>query len=168
MGRGWFEEDEFGVPGRMLNLSDEFYGALGRVAAMGALVDLKMSDLIRALTKNHDIAGQPLRYQLPRFDEYVKERRNDPQREDVSDRLIAAVAEIDAAMKQRHDVIHGIWPGERIEWLNVARKIRKRKVVRAAGSKTNTLAGVDDIKIVIRRLVAAVDAVTPFIRSPVD
>lgn len=162
MGLGWFEEDAFGVPGRMLNLSDDFYAALGRVAAIGALVDLKMSDLIRAWTKSDEISGQALRYQLEQFEQLRKERS------DVPDRLIDAVAEIDAAMKQRHTLIHGIWPGETIGWLNVARKVRKRKVVRPAGSMPNEVVGVEDVKAVIRRLVAAVDGVVPFISSPVN
>jgi hypothetical protein len=162
MGLGWFEEDAFGVPGRMLNLSNDFYGALGRVAAMGALAELKMSDLIRAWTKSDEISGQPLRYQLDRFKLLRMER------DDVPPRLVQAVSDIEAVMMQRHELIHGIWPGEAIGWRNVAKKISKGKVVRPAGAVPNEIVGVEDIKAVVRRVVAAIDGVVPFISSPVD
>ena len=39
-------DDPFGIPARVLSLSDDFYGALGRVAALGALVELRFSDVV--------------------------------------------------------------------------------------------------------------------------
>ena len=38
--------DEFGLPRHVLSKSDDFYAALGRVAAVAAIVELRMSDVV--------------------------------------------------------------------------------------------------------------------------
>lgn len=60
---GYSEEDHYGVPGRVLHLTDEFYGGLGRVAALTPVVELRLSNVVVLWGK--DPADEGLGVHLP-------------------------------------------------------------------------------------------------------
>ena len=101
--------DAFGVPSNVLRLSDQFYGGLGRVAALGAIVELRMSDIVVLWGGETSDAGKPIHYLMGRFREITKARRDADQ--DVPEGLNRVVAEARAVMKERNELIHSLWPG---------------------------------------------------------
>lgn len=113
---GYFDVDRYGVPGRMLNLSDAFYGAPGRVAALGALVELRMSDIVVLWGRETSDTGVFMQHLTDRFREIKKSRLDVVQ--DIPEGLIQAVADAKSVMKERNELLHGLWPGEDIGWRN--------------------------------------------------
>lgn len=147
--------DAFGVPGRVLSLSDEFFGALGRVAALGAIVELRVSDIVVLWGKNAQDAGQNMAQLTRRFREIAKTRAE--ARHEVPDGLITAINTARAAMKERNELLHSLWPREDLGWRN-----------RREGTLPTQYIGIDDVREVISRLVIAVDSLGRYLRSPID
>ena len=147
--------DAFGVPGRTLSLSDEFYGALGRVAALGALVELRLSDVVTLWGKNPKDTGQFMQHLTDRFKEIKTSRIKAGQV--VPDGLVRAVSAAKAVMKERNELLHSLWPGENIGWRN-----------RPGGSVPTKYVGLPSVRKVVGRLVKAVDGLGPYLYSPID
>ncbi len=100
----------------MLSLSDEFYGALGRVAALGALIELRLSDVVVLWGKNPDDTGQFVQHLMARF-KTIKTSRTKASQE-APDGLVRAVHVAKAVMHERNELLHSLWPGEEIGWRN--------------------------------------------------
>jgi hypothetical protein len=66
--------DAYSVPSNVLRLSDEFYGGLGRIAALGAIVELRMSDIVVLWGREDADTGQQMRLLVDRFREIKKAR----------------------------------------------------------------------------------------------
>ena len=146
-------DDAFGVPGRVLRVSDVFYGALGRVAALGAVVELRMSDVVVLWGRETSDAGGFMQHLADRFKEIKKVRISAGQ--DVPDGLIRAVANAKVAMNERNELLHSLWPGEAIGWRN-----------RRSGAISTTYVGLSAVCEVIGRLVSASDELGQYLYSP--
>lgn len=146
--------DAFGVPGRVLSLSDEFYGALGRVAALGALVELRLSDVVVLWGKDPHDTGRFVQQLASRFEEIKKSRAEAGQA--VPDGLVRAVHAARVAMKERNELLHSLWQGEELGWRNSR-----------GGSVSTTYIGLPAVREVIGRLVGAVDGLGAYLYSPI-
>jgi hypothetical protein len=154
-GVAYFSVDAFGVPGRVLGLSDEFYGALGRVAALGALVELRMSDVVVLWGRDQSDTGKLMKQLTDRFKAIRNERLKAGKH--VPDGLAKAVAAAVAVMLERNELLRSLWPGEEKGWRN-----------RSTGSVPTKYIGLSDVTAVIARLVDAVDGFRPYLSSPID
>lgn len=154
-GVGYFSTDEFGVPGRVLSLSNDFYGALGRVAALGALVELRMSDIVVIWGFDQSDTGRPMSLLTDRFHGIRKERLKAGKH--VPDGLVKAVDAAAGVMRERNQLLHSLWPGEGKGWRN-----------RSTGSVPTEYIGIPDVTAVIGRLVDAVDGFGAYLSSPFD
>jgi hypothetical protein len=140
--------DSFGVPARVLNLSDEFYGALGRVAALGAIVELRLSDIVVLWSGDQGLAGKNVSQVADSFKK-LGERREIPEG------LRMAFDGARAAMSERNELLHSLWPREDAGWRN-----------RREGVIATTYVDVDGVIEVIGRLVDASDALGHYLHSP--
>jgi hypothetical protein len=154
------ELDGYGVPANCLRLSDQFYGALGRVAALGALVESRMSDVIVGWTSSTDLAGRRMSDLVARFQQIRNERQ------DVPLQLIDLVADADAAMKERNILIHSVWPSEDAGWKHEARIVKKTVVVRPYATVSTAGEGLSDIVAVIGRLAAVIRPLGNYVSAP--
>lgn len=147
--------DAYGVPGNVLRLSDEFYGGLGRIAALGAIVELRMSDIVVLWGREDADTGQQMRFLVDRFREIKKARFDAGQ--DVPEGLVRAVAAARAAMDERNELIHSLWPGEDIGWRN-----------RRGGSVPTVHLGVPALRDVIGNLLRASEGLGRYLYSPTE
>jgi hypothetical protein len=152
---GYFEVDAYGVPGRVLGLTDEFYGALGRIAALGALVELPMSDIVVQWGRETCDTGAFMQHLTGRIEEITKARRKAGQ--DVPPGLAPAVKDARSAMDERNQLLHSLWPSEDAGWRN-----------RRDGTEPTEYVGLPALREVIGRLVEAVDGLVPFLYSPIE
>lgn len=147
--------DAYGVPNNVLRLSDEFYGGLGRIAALGAIVELRMSDIVVLWGREDADTGQQMRFLVDRFREIKKARIDAGQ--DVPELLVRAVDDAHVAMKQRNELIHSLWPGEDIGWRN-----------RPGGSVPTVHLGVPALRDVIGHLLRASEGLGRYLYSPTE
>jgi len=71
--------------------------------------------------------------------------------------LDQAVAAARSAMQARNELLHSMWPTETAGWRN-----------HRDGSITTQYSGVPAVREVVGQLVEAVDALGPYLRSPID
>lgn len=147
--------DRFGVPHRVLRLHDDFFGALGRVAALAAIVELRLSDLVVTWGNQQKDTGAPVKRLAGRFDEIVRERRAAGLT--VRDEMVDAVVYAVAVLEERNELLHSLWPAEDLGWRN-----------KRLGPLTTTHKGLADVQQVIGRLCAASDKLYDFLSSPID
>ncbi|HWL41784.1 MAG TPA: hypothetical protein VNQ73_02485 [Ilumatobacter sp.] len=152
---GYFDVDAYGVPGRMLGLTDEFYGALGRIAALGALVELRMSHIVVQWGGETSDTGALMQQLTGRTGEIIKARHKAGQ--DVPSGLAPAVKAARSAMDERNQLLHSLWPREDAGWRN-----------RPNGTKPTEYVGLPALRDVIGRLVEAVDGLGHFLYSPIE
>ena len=155
VGGDWSWSDRFGIPRNVLNLTDDFYGGLGRVAALASIVELRLSNVVAQWGGRREDDGQPVNALKKRFKAIEEERRG--ANKEMPDALSAAVVSATDALQERNEVLHSLWPREDSGWRN-----------RPTGTVTTTYQGVEDLQGVIERLLAASDALFLFLRSPID
>lgn len=112
--------DRYGVPNQLFGqLPDDFYGLIGRVVAVSALVETQLGDLVATLadTVQSTFAGQD-------GGRAVKTARRLllfplAARPSVSYAMAAQlndlVDRIEEAMRERNDIVHSVWPGASLE-----------------------------------------------------
>lgn len=103
--------DRFGIPDDMLGQHpEEFYGAVGRIVTLSALLENGLLAQVEKLKSNaqHSFAKMSAtdlvaegRRQLPRFDDAAQRARAENFFTDV-----------DRALKDRNDVAHNLWPAQ--------------------------------------------------------
>jgi hypothetical protein len=148
-------DDRFGVPGNVLKLPDDFYGALGRVAAVGALVELNVSYIVVLWGNDQADAGRLMSHLSKRFK--AIERARMAARLEMPDALVRAMAAAESAMHKRNEVLHSLWPQEDFGWRS-----------RPEGAVLTEPVGIDALCAVIAELVAALDGLREHVRSPVE
>jgi hypothetical protein len=107
--------DKFGLPESMFGfIDDDFAGALGRVAMVGALVESKLDMLVASLdnrTQSH-FAGEPIARQLATARKLL--RGPIPARPSLSKEerkhIGLLLDQVEAVMWQRNEVLHSVWP----------------------------------------------------------
>lgn len=103
------EPDEFGVPLNFLgSQSEDFYGAIGRIALLGALLEYRLLVLYQALVgARQDEHTQLSATQLiERARTEIHLLRDDGQRSTVGRFLDDA----EAVARRRNDYVHSLWP----------------------------------------------------------
>lgn len=147
--------DRFGVPGNVLTLPDDFYGALGRIAAVGALVELNVSHIVVMWGNDQADAGRLMSHLSKRF-KTIKRARIAAKLE-MPGALVRAIAAAESAMHKRNEVLHSLWPHEDLGWRN-----------RPEGTELTEPVGIDALCAVIAELVAALDGLREHVRSPIE
>lgn len=139
----------------VLRLSDEFYGGLGRVAALGAIVELQISNIVVFWGREDADTGKSMSHLMRRFKK-IKKARLDAGL-DVPKGLVEAVNKAHAAMDQRNELIHSLWPSEEYGWRN------------RPGERVSTdHLGVPALKAVIELLLGAIEGLGRYMYSPSD
>jgi hypothetical protein len=103
--------DRFGIPDSTFGVvPDDFYGLLGRVVALGALVEMRFGDVVGRLTAKTEaqLAGKQMSQLLDLFDKVAKGQT-------VPDRLPGLRDRTDRAMQQRNTLVHSLWPAPRLD-----------------------------------------------------
>lgn len=102
------ESDRWGVPPGMFGAVDEdFYGLVGRVALVAALLEDRLHVLFCALSfaPQDRLAGETgttlIKECTKRLDRFPAERRGE---------AAALLADAEAALRKRHEVVHSLWP----------------------------------------------------------
>lgn len=152
---GHFDGDIFGVPGRILNLTDEFYGGLGRVAALASIVELRLSNVV--VLWGHDQAdeGKMVQQLVDRF-KVVKQARIKAGLE-MPDGLPKAISAAKLALNERNELLHSLWPRDDMGWRS-----------RPGGTVETKHKGVPALRRTIGKLVKASDGLRDYLRSPID
>jgi hypothetical protein len=102
--------DPFGIPDNVFGpVDDDFYGAIGRIVALGALVEQKYGDMIDQIGgPGATQPGRQLSTLDKRFCSIAKSRTQ--QKDPLPERVIAVHRRVVAAMKKRNSLVHSIWP----------------------------------------------------------
>ncbi len=103
--------DSYAIPPNMFgNVPEEFFGALGRVVMVTALLELRLLDLVAALdhATQEEHAGKPAR-------ELIRACRallpgQDPS---LSAEALDMLDRVDDALGMRNAVVHSLWPSPR-------------------------------------------------------
>jgi hypothetical protein len=121
--------DDFGVPANTFGpVPDSFYGAIGRIAMLGALVESRFADVAGAVlgVPEADIAG----WTVARSAEKLKaaHARREEAGQPFAVALTTACEDAVAVMWRRNDMIHSLWPSPDVYgangWRNVPAKQR--------------------------------------------
>jgi hypothetical protein len=123
--------DSFGVPLNFFGHVDErFYGALGRIVALGALVELRICDLLMTIGdfSEADLAGLPIVQLQREFDGVVSSCKaaDDAMPLSIQD----CVTQAGAAMRKRNAMVHNVWANPSLEdgrgWRGVPKNQRSK------------------------------------------
>ena len=60
-------DDDFGVPSNMLGCTDDTFRAVGRVAAIAAIIELRMSDIVVQWGRDPNDKGRLMDHLVKRF-----------------------------------------------------------------------------------------------------
>ncbi|MEY9853141.1 hypothetical protein ABH923_002819 [Leifsonia sp. EB41] len=107
-------EDRFGLPDNMFGpIDDDFAGALGRIAMLGALIESKVDNLVASLDHNPQsrYAGDGVGQQLTNARKIINNRI--PARPTVSEphreQIRTLLQRIETTMFERNELLHGVW-----------------------------------------------------------
>lgn len=122
--------DSFGVPDNMFGrVPESFYGAVGRIVALGALVEMRFSGVIAELARlpEESLAGEQVGALRKRFQRLARDRASDGR--PLPDRLTALCDEMSRAMERRNALVHSLWPEPKLDeargWRTVSRRRRR-------------------------------------------
>lgn len=106
--------DQYGVPDNMFgHVPEEFYGMIGRVVMVAAVLEMRLWDLATNLD-GHDRqkhAGKSAK-QLEEVCRPLLAEQQDPVLREQGDHLLVRVRE---ALNDRNDVVHRLWPSTRLD-----------------------------------------------------
>jgi len=109
--------DRFGVPENMFGpVPDDFYGLVGRIALVSALLEDKVMTMLYSLdTRPHPTyAGLPVSQIAPEIRKRLK-RRAEVLGGNLVDEIDRALTASTTALDQRHALIHSLWPNPTME-----------------------------------------------------
>lgn len=104
--------DSFGLLARVLGLHDEaFYGAVGRVACLAAVVEDQLRTTLQSLRRSgqHSFAGTPAGQLLRMLRKDVKASRG---RTEERERVTVYLDRVAAALLARNELLHSLWPAQ--------------------------------------------------------
>lgn len=125
--------DSFGVPDNVFgDVPERFYGALGRIAALGALVEMRLGQVCIELEQvpETDVAGLQMKPLLDRFENEGKKRVAAGR--SLPEALVLLVEAAQEAMSRRNEVVHSLWPNPTLEGAKGWRTVRPKKRVDAS------------------------------------
>jgi hypothetical protein len=161
---GGFDDryDGFGVPNNMLGkVPENFYGLLGRVVSITALMEAKLDDLVGTLTDKvqSKFAGQDTGRALSMarrmFIFPLAERPSTPYR--VAKEALDLLDRVEALAHERNSVVHSVWPGVSLDdvrgWRHTPKKQRPDEVTWTTWYETDEI----DLVTFINRLATATE-----------
>jgi hypothetical protein len=101
--------DQYGVPDNMFgHVPEEFYGMVGRVVMVAAVLEMRLWDLATTLDgfDQQKHAGKSAK-QLEEVCRPLLAGQQDPVLREQGDHLLVRVRE---ALNDRNDVVHSLWP----------------------------------------------------------
>jgi len=112
--------DRYGVPNQMFGrLPEDFYGLIGRVVAISALVETKLGDLVATLsdtiqsTYAGEDSGRAIKNARRLLLFPLSVRPGVPFT--VAAQLNELVDRVEVAMRERNDIVHSVWPAASLE-----------------------------------------------------
>ncbi len=103
--------DRFGVPHSILGQHpDDFYGVIGRVACLSALLEYQVLTVYQTMTNSKQDQHRRLS-----ASQLIEAARQESERiEDKGDRQVLSdyLRDVEAALQQRNDYIHSLWPAQ--------------------------------------------------------
>ena len=147
----WMGVDDCGMPRKMIGCTDELFRRLGRVAVIGAIIELRVSDIVVQWSRDQRDKGRLMDHLTKRFDALRKARTKSGL--DVPPKLVEAVALAAAVMEERNTAIHALRPNDEYAWSN-----------RPDGTKDAP--ALDAMQSLIERMSDVADALRPFLMTP--
>lgn len=147
--------DEFGLPRRVLSKSDDFYAALGRIAAVAAIVEMRMSVVVEEWGFTAKFRGESRSVLVRQFKRIVNDRTQ--RGVYMPTELVAAFAAAASALERRNEVLHSLWPPTGVGWRN-----------RPDGSEETTINTRGELRDLIRQLVDASDGLSNYLGTPIE
>jgi hypothetical protein len=128
--RKFYPCDDFGVPANALGpgVPEAFYGALGRIVALGAIVEHHLAAVVTQLehTNEESVAGIPFVGLVKRYDAVLLERATAGA--PLSERFYLLGEDAQKVMHRRNAVVHSLWPNPTTDaaqgWRLVAEKLQ--------------------------------------------
>ena len=149
------EPDDFGVPGNTFgSVPERFYGALGRIVALGALSEMQFASLVCHLARltEKTLAGHQMKQIVERFDK-LAEKQSAAGRP-LPEEVVAIRIDLKAAMDERNALVHSSWPTVTLElargWRTVPKSLRTSDDEYVVWTETN----IDEMTALIGRLAA--------------
>ena len=142
------QPDNFGVPGNMFGpITEEMFGAIGRVVAITSLVEMNAVDLITMIDhlSQTETAGKSI--------SAVLNQRKQAKKPALPTDVVALLTEVTDALDERHAVAHGLWTvsldGSTFLWRPVVEAKRVASHIPTVGDTMT----IDDMRLLIGRLV---------------
>jgi hypothetical protein len=102
----WNGPDQYGIPGNTFgHVPEEFYGVVGRVVMLSALIENKYTDLATKLDGTAEAihAGKSIGQLEKEFKRIDSDRAPSPRR-------IEVLAEMKLVLEKRNAIVHSLWP----------------------------------------------------------
>ncbi len=102
----WAGADQYGIPGNTFgDVPEEFYGVVGRVVMLSALIENKYAGLVTKLDRTVEAthAGKS----VGQLDTEFKRIRSEHT---LSPRMIDALHEMKLVLEKRNAIVHSLWP----------------------------------------------------------
>lgn len=136
------EPDDFGVPGNTFgSVPERFYGALGRIVALGALCEMQFASFVCHLARltEKTLAGHQMKQLVERFDKLAE--RQEAGGRPLPDDVVAIRRDLKAAMDERNALVHSSWPTVALElargWRTVPKSLRTSEDEYVVWTETN-------------------------------
>ena len=146
--------DEFGVPDNTFGpVPEKFYGLLGRIVALGALVEMRFGTVIERITERSEdsLAGWQMGRLGAEFDKVEKQRSGEGR--PLSAGMVALRSQARDAMERRNALVHSLWPNPTLEEARGWRSVPQGKRSSDDGTIQWTYTSETDMRALISRLV---------------
>jgi hypothetical protein len=144
----------FGIPDNVFGVVPEaFYGALGRVAALGALVEMRLGQVVMELERvpETEVAGLQMSQLKDRIETLRKQRAQTAR--PLPAQLVALVEEAGQAMVRRNELVHSLWSNPTLTEAKGWRPARKKDRLDEANPVAWVLADEPGLQSLIAELV---------------
>lgn len=159
------EPDRFGVPGNMFGaVPDDFYGAMGRIVNLGAMVEHKLCLLVMALggLEEDVVAGEQMGDLTKRFDKVAGKRT-------LPADMITARVDAEQVMFARNAMVHSLWPSPTAAdargWRGIPKRFRVEDGPHIEWTMTDAV-GMRDLIVRLVRVIGALDRCRRLVTIP--
>lgn len=157
----WAQPDKFGIPSNYFgSVPETFYGIVGRVALLAALVELEMLRLLWFLDRSRAqevYAGKPAGQLLKLC--RARLRSCGPPLHSLGSGLLD---EAESALAERNVVVHSLWPSPTVDKAFAWRPVIKGNRDTVADFTSSRETSAAELRDLIRRLVQLVDDLMRF------
>lgn len=146
--------DSYAIPPNMFgNIPEEFFGALGRVVMVTALLELRLLDLVTALdhTMQEEHAGEPGRELIRACRTLLPDQ--DPS---LSAEALDMLDRVHDALGMRNAVVHSLWPSPSTAAAFGWRPVTKSKRAAAGQPFVDINVSLTELQNLVRRMVGLI------------